>query len=267
MTDNNSDITVLHDTTEPPDPTVVLNYQEAQPTSPMEDAKSDENDDEEQHQTPAIITRQQYSKFIGRLMSKDNMLLISQNVIEIGRNSSKSQVDFHVGKNHFVSRKHLTLRYDGQDFEMTCSGKNGIFIDGIFQRFGKYAQKLPPACTLRFPSTNIRLQFENLADQNLGATVQQMPVPSQMHSPANYVPDRFPSPTNTMSAANSCPTSPQRRNHNEHDDYAALQSSNGNGHQNNVRTFFIIYIVTHLNTIVFIFLGISITINIWQWYT
>lgn len=235
MTDNNSDSTVLHDTTEPPDPTVVIHYQEAQPTSPMEDVQSDDNDDE--HQPPAIITRQQYSKFIGRLMSKDNMLLISQNVIEIGRNSSKSQVDFHVGKNHFVSRKHLTLRYDGQDFEMTCSGKNGIFIDGIFQRFGKYAQKLPAACTLRFPSTNIRLQFENLADQNLGATVQQLPVPPQMHSPANYVPDRFPSPTNTMSAANSCPTSPQRRDHREHDDYAALQSSNGNGHQNNVSFF------------------------------
>ena len=237
MTDNNTDTTVLHDTTEPPDPTVVLHYEETQPSSPIDDAQSDDNDDE--HQPPAIITRQQYSKFIGRLMSKDNMLLISQNVIEIGRNSSKSQVDFHVGKNHFVSRKHLTLRYDGQDFEMTCSGKNGIFIDGIFQRFGKYAQKLPAACTLRFPSTNIRLQFENLADQNLGATVQQMPVPSQMHSPANYVPDRFPSPTNTMSAANSCPTSPQRRNHNEHDDYAALQSSNGNGHQNNVSSIYL----------------------------
>jgi forkhead box protein K len=85
----------------------------------------------------------QYQSFIGRLVSKDNILLISQNVIEIGRNSSKSAVDFHVGKNSFVSRKHLILHYDGHDFNLVCASKNGVFIDDQFIRKSNEATRLP----------------------------------------------------------------------------------------------------------------------------
>jgi FHA domain len=85
----------------------------------------------------------QYQSFIGRLVSKDNILLISQNVIEIGRNSSKSSVDFHVGKNSFVSRKHLILHYDGHDFNLVCASKNGVFIDDQFIRKSNEATRLP----------------------------------------------------------------------------------------------------------------------------
>ncbi len=85
----------------------------------------------------------QYQSFIGRLVSKDNILLISQNVIEIGRNSSKSSVDFHVGKNSFVSRKHLILHYDGHDFNLVCASKNGVFIDDQFIRKSNEPTKLP----------------------------------------------------------------------------------------------------------------------------
>lgn len=87
----------------------------------------------------------QYQSFIGRLVSKDNILLISQNVIEIGRNSSKSAVDFHVGKNSFVSRKHLILHYDGRDFNLVCASKNGVFIDDQFIRKSNEPTKLPPS--------------------------------------------------------------------------------------------------------------------------
>lgn len=86
---------------------------------------------------------QQYQSFIGRLVSKDNILLISQNVIEIGRNSSKSSVDFHVGKNSFVSRKHLILHYDGHDFNLVCASKNGVFIDDQFIRKSNEPTRLP----------------------------------------------------------------------------------------------------------------------------
>lgn len=86
---------------------------------------------------------QQYQSFIGRLVSKDNILLISQNVIEIGRNSSKSSVDFHVGKNSFVSRKHLILHYDGHDFNLVCASKNGVFIDDQFVRKSNEPTRLP----------------------------------------------------------------------------------------------------------------------------
>lgn len=85
----------------------------------------------------------QYQSFIGRLVSKDNILLISQNVIEIGRNSSKSSVDFHVGKNSFVSRKHLILHYDGHDFNLVCASKNGVFIDDQFIRKSNESTRLP----------------------------------------------------------------------------------------------------------------------------
>jgi hypothetical protein len=85
----------------------------------------------------------QYQSFIGRLVSKDNILLISQNVIEIGRNSSKSSVDFHVGKNSFVSRKHLILHYDGHNFNLVCASKNGVFIDDQFIRKSNEPTRLP----------------------------------------------------------------------------------------------------------------------------
>lgn len=107
-----------------------------------------------------------FHNFIGRLISKDNMLLISEDIIEVGRNSSKSQVDFHVGKNSFVSRKHFIIQHDMNDeFNLFCLSKNGVFIDNVFHRKCTEPYKLPKVCSIRFPSTNIKIQFENLIDQ------------------------------------------------------------------------------------------------------
>lgn len=107
-----------------------------------------------------------FHNFIGRLISKDNMLLISEDIIEVGRNSSKSQVDFHVGKNSFVSRKHFIIQHDMNDeFNLYCLSKNGVFIDNVFHRKCAEPYKLPKVCSIRFPSTNIKIQFENLIDQ------------------------------------------------------------------------------------------------------
>lgn len=107
-----------------------------------------------------------FHNFIGRLISKDNMLLISEDIIEVGRNSSKSQVDFHVGKNSFVSRKHFIIQHDmNDDFNLFCLSKNGVFIDNVFHRKCAEPYKLPKVCSIRFPSTNIKIQFENLIDQ------------------------------------------------------------------------------------------------------
>ncbi|XP_052872009.1 forkhead box protein K1-like [Anopheles cruzii] len=104
-----------------------------------------------------------YYNFIGRLISKDNMLLISEDVIEVGRNSSKSLVDFHVGKNSLVSRKHFIIQHDMNDeFTLFCLSKNGVFIDNVFHRKSGEPYKLPKLCSIRFPSTNIKIQFENL---------------------------------------------------------------------------------------------------------
>uniref|UniRef100_A0A1Q3F5A5 Putative transcription factor of the forkhead/hnf3 family n=1 Tax=Culex tarsalis TaxID=7177 RepID=A0A1Q3F5A5_CULTA len=252
-----------------------------------------------------------FHNFIGRLISKDNMLLISEDIIEVGRNSSKSQVDFHVGKNSFVSRKHFIIQHDmNDDFNLFCLSKNGVFIDNVFHRKCAEPYKLPKVCSIRFPSTNIKIQFENLIDQanNGGISIdlnqhtpikvgtgsvgsaaaaaaaiaaaggnlssaggggghKSPPSPNVVYSPLKIsIPEQataggnpnlaveirghhhpggggggggalrdvhvggsgYPSPTGTISAANSCPTSPRQNATHEFPQY-----SHNNSHSSN----------------------------------
>lgn len=149
---------------------------------------------------------------IARLDGRDFEYLIRQKRVVIGRNSSRGQVDVNMGHSSFISRRHLELFYDQPEFYLTCNSKNGVLVDGVFQRKGSAAMLLPKRCTLRFPSTNIRLEFQSLVEESgggAGGSSAQMPplritIPtdSDGRSPA-------PSPTGTISAANSCPTSPR----------------------------------------------------------
>ncbi|PZC86175.1 forkhead box protein K1 [Helicoverpa armigera] len=149
---------------------------------------------------------------IARLDGRDFEYLIRQKRVVIGRNSSRGQVDVNMGHSSFISRRHLELFYDHPEFYLTCNSKNGVLVDGVFQRKGSAAMLLPKRCTLRFPSTNIRLEFQSLVEESgggAGGSSAQMPplritIPtdSDGRSPA-------PSPTGTISAANSCPTSPR----------------------------------------------------------
>ncbi|XP_055634400.1 forkhead box protein K1-like [Toxorhynchites rutilus septentrionalis] len=226
------------------------------------------------------------SNFIARLISKDNILLISEDLIEIGRNSSRAQVDFHVGRNSFVSRKHLILHHDHNDgeFYLSCLSKNGVFIDNLFHRKGADPFLLPRVCTIRFPSTNIKIQFENLFLRNgeaprdlLDTTTQpflatsssaengavnasvstvhmspngstnstgvfaplKISIPPEPASSSmehmdvsgrcrNNGKSPYPSPTGTMSAANSCPTSPRQGCH-DFKAYAVGNNGPGDG--------------------------------------
>lgn len=74
--------------------------------------------------------------YLGRLAHKDQILLIQEPCIDIGRNSTKSNVHFHVSKNSFISRKHLQLTFQPStgDFYLICLSKNGIFLDKSFYR-------------------------------------------------------------------------------------------------------------------------------------
>lgn len=72
-------------------------------------------------------------------------------------------------------------------------------------------------CTFRFPSTNIRLVFQSLVDEHEQNNVR-VPSPPKQRAPLPplriNIPDAgysspFPSPTGTISAANSCPASPR----------------------------------------------------------
>lgn len=196
---------------------------------------------------------------IARLEGREFEYLVRQTRIVIGRNSSRGDVDVNMGHSSFISRRHIEVFFDHPYFYMTCNGKNGVFVDGVFQRKGAPAIQLPKNCAFRFPSTNIRLLFSSMVDESgheppprvrdrsgggnntlnnttslqhqqqhhhvghdnqlvvdasgrggSGGMYSALPelrinIPDQ----GDYVGSPFPSPTGTISAANSCPTSPR----------------------------------------------------------
>ncbi|XP_058796326.1 forkhead box protein K1 [Phymastichus coffea] len=169
---------------------------------------------------------------IARLEGREFEYMVRQRRITIGRNSSKGEVDVNMGHSSFISRKHLEIHYDHPYFFMTCNGKNGVFVDGVFQRKGAAVFQLPKTCTFRFPSTNIRLVFQSLVDEQEHSNVRVASPPKQrtalpplrINIPADTgYSSPFPSPTGTISAANSCPASPNRSHHGKRNISADLQ--------------------------------------------
>ncbi|OQR72000.1 Forkhead box protein K2-like, partial [Tropilaelaps mercedesae] len=190
---------------------------------------------------------------IARLQGREFEYFVRQKLIAIGRNSSHGEVDVPMGNSSFISRRHLEIFNEGTEFYMICNGKNGVFVDGVFQRKGAPPLKLPKKCVFRFPSTSIKIMFQSLlegtgttvhsitagdpatsnADEHVSEvaaeqiiqTVITEPVveegnviavtnnPEEDLKPLRIsIPDGqspCPSPTGTISAANSCPTSPR----------------------------------------------------------
>uniref|UniRef100_A0A8D2D1W4 Forkhead box K2 n=1 Tax=Sciurus vulgaris TaxID=55149 RepID=A0A8D2D1W4_SCIVU len=176
---------------------------------------------------------------VARLEGREFEYLMKKRSVTIGRNSSQGSVDVSMGHSSFISRRHLEIftppggglgaaapepaqpRPDaGGDFYLRCLGKNGVFVDGVFQRRGAPPLQLPRVCTFRFPSTNIKITFTALSSEKREKQeAPESPVkPVQPHiSPLTInIPDTMahlisplPSPTGTISAANSCPSSPR----------------------------------------------------------
>lgn len=156
---------------------------------------------------------------IARLEGREFEYMIRQNRITIGRNSSRGEVDVNMGHSSFISRKHIEVFYESPYFYMTCNGKNGVFVDGVFQRKGAPPLQLPKSCVFRFPSTNIKIMFQSLVDENNPPLNSKLPekscdkpmVPLRINipEPETDLASPIPSPTGTISAANSCPTSPR----------------------------------------------------------
>lgn len=80
---------------------------------------------------------------IARLEGREFEYMVRQNRIVIGRNSSRGAVDVNMGHSSFISRKHLEVFFDHPYFYMLCNGKNGVFVDGVFQRKGAPSLQLP----------------------------------------------------------------------------------------------------------------------------
>uniref|UniRef100_A0A8C9VDC3 Forkhead box protein K2 n=1 Tax=Scleropages formosus TaxID=113540 RepID=A0A8C9VDC3_SCLFO len=152
--------------------------------------------------------------------------LMKKRSVTIGRNSSQGSVDVSMGHSSFISRRHLEIFTAGEDgagggdFYLRCLGKNGVFVDGVFQRRGAPPLQLPRVCTFRFPSTNIKITFTALSsDKKERREAPESPVkpvqpqisPLTINIPDNiaHLMSPLPSPTGTISAANSCPSSPR----------------------------------------------------------
>ncbi|XP_071039221.1 forkhead box protein K1 isoform X2 [Parasteatoda tepidariorum] len=80
---------------------------------------------------------------IARLEGREFEYMIRQNRITIGRNSRVGDVDVNMGHSSFISRKHLEVTFESPHFYMSCNGKNGVFVDGVFQRKGAPPLQLP----------------------------------------------------------------------------------------------------------------------------
>ncbi|XP_035195985.1 forkhead box protein K1 isoform X2 [Oxyura jamaicensis] len=158
---------------------------------------------------------------LARLQGREFEFLMRQPAVTIGRNSSQGSVDVNMGHSSFISRRHLQLSFQEPHFYLRCLGKNGVFVDGAFQRRGGPALLLPPQCTFRFPSTVIKIQFTSLYHkEEVKEEASSPPLrplypqisPLKIHIPEpdlRSVVSPLPSPTGTISVPNSCPASPR----------------------------------------------------------
>lgn len=87
-------------------------------------------------------------KPVAKLQSKDFEYFMIKHRIIVGRNSSSGDVDVNMGHSSFISREHLEIAFDSPYFYLSCGGKNGVFIDGIFQKRGAPRVQIPETCVL-----------------------------------------------------------------------------------------------------------------------
>nr|XP_020464574.1 forkhead box protein K2-like isoform X1 [Monopterus albus] len=163
---------------------------------------------------------------VARLEGREFEYLMKKKSVTIGRNSSQGSVDVSMGHSSFISRRHLEIFTAGEDgtgtgeYYLRCLGKNGVFVDGVFQRRGAPPLQLPRMCCFRFPSTSIKITFTALSNdkkeprnmpESPVKTIQPQISPLTINIPDNiaHLMSPLPSPTGTISAANSCPSSPR----------------------------------------------------------
>ncbi|XP_026109302.1 forkhead box protein K1-like [Carassius auratus] len=161
------------------------------------------------------------SQALARLEGRDFEFAMRQRTVTVGRNSSHGSVDVNMGHSSFISRRHLQITFEEPHFYLRCLGKNGVFVDGVFQRRGAPPLLLPRECTFRFPSTVVKIQFTALyhkETQKEEAPVSPViPLYPQISPLKISIPENdfrtmmspLPSPTGTISVPNSCPASPR----------------------------------------------------------
>ncbi|KAF0037118.1 hypothetical protein F2P81_009992 [Scophthalmus maximus] len=158
---------------------------------------------------------------LARLEGRDFEFVMRQRTVTVGRNSSHGSVDINMGHSSFISRRHLQVTYDdASGFSLRCLGKNGVFVDGVFQRRGA-----PPLLLPR--DTVIKIQFMSLLEPEERREKEQpspplrpllphisplkisIPTVQQHEEHIRAFGSPLPSPTGTISVPNSCPASPR----------------------------------------------------------
>ena len=80
-------------------------------------------------------------KSLAKLTGPDFEYWIRKDKVVVGRNSSLGKVDVNIESSSYVSRNHFQIIHERGRFLLTCLGKNGVFVNGQFQRLG--ANPLP----------------------------------------------------------------------------------------------------------------------------
>lgn len=119
--------------------------------------------------------------------------------VTVGRTSFRSQADVDLGFSNYISRNHLEVYLDEDNFFVLVTGKNGVVIDNVFHRRGAAPLKLKQHSVLRFPNTDIRILFQDMLHNDfISAPAAAQPI--KIITPKTSAP-RLSAVTTTVSAA------------------------------------------------------------------
>ena len=90
-----------------------------------------------------------------RLEGRDFEFRMLKRRITIGRNSKLGGVDVNMGNSRFISRRHLDILMERNQLYLVCRGKNGVFVDDIFQKRENKRLQLPNSCVRKTPGGTV----------------------------------------------------------------------------------------------------------------
>ena len=105
----------------------------------------------------------------GLIQFQDECFYLNKNYFIVGRKSKFfNKCDLNIEKSNFVSRIHFIIELNSlmKKFFIYCVSKNGIFINNRYVQRG-VPTVLDNKCTLRFPNTSIKVQFESFMEMNV----------------------------------------------------------------------------------------------------
>ena len=116
----------------------------------------------QRHRKAPSCNGESISPAIARLEGSNFQYMMFKNRIRIGRRHG--DVDIKMNYSSLISRVHLEISHLESRFFLSCKGRNGVIVDGIYIKEGMPPIELPKHATLRFPWTNRKFYFHSLVD-------------------------------------------------------------------------------------------------------